>query len=71
MHFYTFRPPCPDGENGHRRCRAAVGPTLHGVREGREGAARHRIAISTSGEYARAGSAAADETPLGGRKSTF
>eukprot|EP00966_Prymnesium_polylepis_P234034 5413485-Prymnesium_polylepis.1 len=40
--------PCPAGENAHRRCRAVVGPTSHGMREGREGAARHRIAISTS-----------------------
>ena len=46
--------PCPDGENGHRRCRAMVGPTSHGVREEREGAARHRIAISTSGEHCAA-----------------
>ena len=53
MHFYTlyYSTLCPDGENGHRRCRAVVGPTSHGVREGREGAARHRIAISTSGEH--------------------
>ena len=48
----TFLDPCPTrGEKGHRRCRAAVGPTSHGVREGREGAARHRVAISTSGEH--------------------
>ena len=55
MEFYSallhVSTPCPDGENGHRRCRAVVGPTSHGVREGRGRAARHRIAISTSGEH--------------------
>ena len=47
-HLLHVSTPCPDGENGHRRCRAVVGATSHGMREGREGAARHRIAISTS-----------------------
>ena len=60
--------PCPDGENGHRRCRAVVGPTSHGVREGREGAARHRIAISTSGEHRAAaaeGASRGENRPFG------
>ena len=68
MHFYTFRPPCPDGENGHRRCRAVVGPTSHGVREGRKGAARHRIADSTSGEHrvaAAEGASRGQKRPFG------
>ena len=55
MEFYNallhVSTPCPDGENGHRRCRAVVGATSHGMREGRECAARHRIADSTSGEH--------------------
>ena len=60
--------PCPDGENGHRRCRAVVGPTSHGVREGREGAARHRIADSTSGEHRAAaaeGASRGENRPFG------
>ena len=53
MHFYTgtrFDPIqlYPAGENGHRRCRAVVGPTSRGVREGHGRAARHRITNSTS-----------------------
>ena len=52
MHFYTFRPPVPTVRTGTADAeRAVVGPTSHGVREGRGRAARHRIAISTSGEH--------------------
>ena len=43
-----------------------VGATSHGMREGREGAARHRIAISTS-EHA----SPRPKAPVSGRKSTF
>ena len=53
MHFYTFRPPptVRTGTADAERRSTAVGPTSHGVREGRKGAARHRIADSTSGEH--------------------
>ena len=63
MHFYTFRPPAP----GHRRCRAVVGPTSHGMREGRKGAARHRIAILTSSDHR----VAADEGASRGENRPF
>ena len=59
------RPSCPDGENGHRRCRAVVVTTSHGVREGRGRAARHRIANSTSGDHRVA---AAEGASLGGNR---
>ena len=60
--------PCPDGENGHCGCRAVVGPTSHGVRKGRGRAARHRIAISTSGEHratAAEGASRGENRPFG------
>ena len=41
---------------------------LHGMREGREGAARHRIAISTSGEHRTAaaeGASRGENRPFG------
>ena len=49
MHYYTFQSRAPPVRtaNRYRRCRAAVGPTSHGVREGRGRAALHRIAVST------------------------
>ena len=50
LDFYISTP-CPDGKNGHRRCRAVVVSTSHGVREGRGRAARHRIANSTFGGH--------------------
>ena len=69
MHFYTFQPPPPPvSENGHRRCRAVVGPTSHGVREGRGRVARHRIADSTSGEHrgaAAEGASRGENRPFG------
>ena len=60
--------PCPDGENGHCGCRAVVGPTSHGVREGRGRAARHRIAILTAGDHrvaAAEGASRGENRPFG------
>ena len=69
MHFYTFRPPAPTVRTGTADAeRWSVGPTSHGVREGREGAARHRIADSTSGEHRAAaaeGASRGENRPLG------
>ena len=69
MHFYTFRPHTPTvRKNGHRRCRAVVEPTSHGLRRGRGCAARHRFAISTSGDHrvaAAEGASRGENRPFG------
>ena len=60
--------PCPAGENGHRRYRAVVEPTSHGLRRGRGRAARHRVAISTSGDHRAAaaeGASRGENRPFG------
>ena len=61
MHFYTFKPHAPAVRTGTADAETVVEPTSHG----RGGSARHRVAISTSGENR---ATAAD---LSGRKSTF
>jgi len=69
VHFYTFRPHTPTvRKNGHRRCRAVVEPTSHGLRRGRGCAARHRFAISTSGDHrvaAAEGASRGENRPFG------
>ena len=69
MHFffYTFRPPAPTVRTGTADAELWSGrPRM--VREGCEGAARHRIAISTSGEHRAAaaeGASRGENRPFG------